>query len=50
MLGYPNEFIDFWRPDNGRNRTCFFKGKPRLLFLQQTHGYWKIDAHHYTRE
>jgi hypothetical protein len=23
-LGYLNEFIDFWRPDDGRNRTGFF--------------------------
>jgi hypothetical protein len=32
-LGYPNEVFDFWRPDDGRNRTCFFvqvKGKPLL--------------------
>jgi hypothetical protein len=25
-IGYPNEIIDFWRPDDGRNRTCFFQG------------------------
>jgi hypothetical protein len=23
-LGYLNELIDFWRPDDSRNRTCFF--------------------------
>jgi hypothetical protein len=23
-LGYLNELIDFWRPDDGRNRTCYF--------------------------
>jgi hypothetical protein len=23
-LRYPVEPIDFWRPDYGRNRTCFF--------------------------
>jgi hypothetical protein len=23
-LGYPNDLTDFWRPDDGRNRTCFF--------------------------
>jgi hypothetical protein len=23
-LGYPNELIDFWRPDDCKNRTCFF--------------------------
>jgi hypothetical protein len=22
---YPNDLTDFWRPDGGRNRTCFFK-------------------------
>jgi hypothetical protein len=22
-LGYPNQLTDFWRPDDGRNRTCF---------------------------
>jgi hypothetical protein len=24
-LRYPNKLIDFWRPDDGRNRTCFFQ-------------------------
>jgi hypothetical protein len=23
--GHPYELIDFWRPDDGRNRTCFFE-------------------------
>jgi hypothetical protein len=23
-LGYPNDLTDFRRPDDGRNRTCFF--------------------------
>jgi hypothetical protein len=32
--GHPYELIDFWRPDDGRNRTCFFV-KNLLLQNQQ---------------
>jgi hypothetical protein len=36
-LGYPNELIDFWRPDDGRNRTCFF-GRGLLTLLPEVMG------------